>query len=93
MKVKELQAVLAKMEPDAEFDNCKMFQDIAKEIYVRDFKSTLECLGYDTSKTNSERLTNMETELRCRLMRNDEYNQIYCAIVSGIAEENGLEGE
>ena len=93
MKVKELQTVLAKMEPDAEFDNCKTFQDIAKEIYVRDFKSTLECLGYDTSKTNSEKLTNMETELRRRLMRNNEYNQIYCAIVSGIAEENGLEGE
>ena len=93
MKVKELQAVLAKMEPDAEFDNCKTFQDMVKEIYVRDFKSTLECLGYDTSKTNSEKLTNMETELRRRLMRNNEYNQIYCAIISRIAEENGLEGE
>lgn len=93
MKVKELQAVLAKMEPDAEFDNCKTFQDMVKEIYVRDFKNTLECLGYDTSKTNSEKLTNMETELHRRLMRNDEYNQIYCAIISGVAEENGLEGE
>lgn len=93
MKVKELQAVLTKMEPDAEFDNCKAFQDIVKEIYVRNFKSTLECLGYDTSKTNLEKLTNMETELHHRLMRNDEYNQIYCATISGIAEENGLKGE
>ena len=93
MKVKELQAILAKMEPDAEFDNCKAFQDIVKEIYVRDFKSTLECPAYDTSKTNSEKLTNMERELHHRLMRNDEYNQIYCATISGIAEENGLEGE
>ena len=93
MKVKELQAVLAKMEPNAEFDNCKAFQDMVKETYVRDFKSTLECLGYDTSKTNSEKLKNMETELHHRLMRNDEYNQIYCATISGIAEKNGLKGE
>lgn len=31
MKVKELQTILAKMEPNAEFNNCRAFFDIAKE--------------------------------------------------------------
>lgn len=31
MKVKELQTILAKMEPNVEFNNCRTFFDIAKE--------------------------------------------------------------
>ena len=57
MKVKELQAVLAKMEPDAEFDNCKAFFDIAKESDVQDFENALECLGYKTEEISRDKLS------------------------------------
>jgi hypothetical protein len=50
MKVKELQTILAKMEPNAEFNNCRAFFDIAKESDIQDFENALECLGYKTEK-------------------------------------------
>ena len=93
MKVKELQAILAKMEPDAEFNNCKEFFDIAKESDVQDFENALECLGYKTEEISHDKLTRMNNEVQDRLANDDIYNQIYNNVVCDVAEENGLEGE
>lgn len=96
MKVKELQAVLAKMEPDAEFNNCKAFQaffDIAKESDIQDFENALECLGYKTEKISRNKLAQMNNEVQDRLANDDVYNQIYNNVVCDVAEENNLEVE
>ena len=93
MKVKELQAILAKMEPDAEFNNCKEFFDIAKELDVQDFENALECLGYKTEEISRDKLAQMNNEVQDRLANNDVYNQIYNNVVCDVAEENNLEVE
>ena len=93
MKVKELQAVLAKMEPDAEFNNCKAFFDIAKESDIQDFESALECLGYKTEEISRDKLAQMNNEVQDRLANDDVYNQIYNNVVCDVAEENNLEVE
>lgn len=93
MKVKELQAVLAKMDPDTEFDNCKAFFDIAKESDVQDFKNALECLGYETEEISYSELARMNDEVQDRLANDDVYNQIYNDVVYDVAEENNLEVE
>ena len=93
MKVKELQAILAKMEPDAEFNNCKEFFDIAKESDVQDFENALECLGYKTEEISRDKLVQMNNEVQDRLANDDIYNQIYNNVVCDDAEENNLEVE
>ena len=93
MKVKKLQAILAKMEPDAEFNNCKEFLDIAKELDVQDFENALECLGYKTEEISHDKLARMNNEVQDRLANNDVYNQIYNNVVCDVAEENNLEVE
>ena len=93
MKVKELQAVLAKMEPDAKFDNCKAFFDIAKESDIQDFENALECLGYNTEEISRNKLAQMNNEVQDRLANDDVYNQIYNNVVFDVAEENNLEVE
>ena len=93
MKVKELQAVLAKMEPDAKFDNCKAFFDIARESDVQDFENALECLGYKTEEISRNKLAQMNNEVQDRLANDDVYNQIYNNVVCDVAEENNLEVE
>ena len=93
MKVKELQAVLAKMEPDAEFDNCKAFFYIAKESDIQDFENALECLGYKTEEISRDKLAQMNNEVQDRLANDDVYNQIYNNVVCDVAEENNLEVE
>ena len=90
MKVKELQAILAKMEPDAEFNNCKEFFDIAKESDVQDFENALECLGYKTEEISHDKLARMNNERQNRLANDDMYNQIYNNVVFNVAEENNL---
>lgn len=93
MKVKELQTILAKMEPDAKFDNCKVFFDIAKESDVQDFKNALECLGYRIEEIGYNKLERMNNEVQDRLANNDVYNQIYNNVVCDVAKENNLEVE
>ena len=93
MKVKELQAILAKMEPDAEFNNCKEFFDIAKESDVQDFENALECLGYKTEEISRDKLAQMNNEVQDRLANDDVYNQIYNHAVCDVGEENNLEVE
>lgn len=93
MKVKELQTILAKIEPDTEFDNCKAFFDIAKESDVQDFKNALECLGYKTEEISYNKLERMNNEVQDRLANDDVYNQIYNNVVCDVAEENNLEVE
>lgn len=85
MKVKELQAVLARIEPDAEFD----IYDIAREIDVEDLKNTLECLGYDNVEEISyDKLVRMNDDVQDRLANDDVYNQCYIDAVSEVAKEN-----
>ena len=93
MKVKELQAILVKMEPDAEFDNCKAFFDITKKSDVQDFENALECLGYKTEEISRDKLAQMNNEVQDRLANDDVYNQIYNNVVCDVAEENNLEVE
>lgn len=93
MKVKELQTILAKMEPNTEFNNCRAFFDIAKESDIQDFENALECLGYKTEGINRNKLIRMNDEVQNRLANNDVYNQIYNNVVCDVAEENNLEVE
>ena len=93
MKVKELQAILAKMEPDAEFNNCKAFYDIAKESDIQDFENALECLGYEVEGISHKKLARMNDEVQDRLANDDVYNQIYNNVVYEVAQENNLEVE
>lgn len=93
MKVKELQIILAEMEPDAEFNNCKAFFDIAKESDVQDLENALESLGYKTEEISHDKLVQMNNEVQDRLAKDDVYNQIYDDVVCDVAEENNLEVE
>lgn len=93
MKVKELQTILAKMEPNAEFNNCRAFFDIAKESDIQDFENALECLGYKAKGISRNKLVRMNDEVQNRLANNDVYNQIYNNVVCDVAEENNLEVE
>lgn len=93
MKVKELQTILAKMEPNAEFNNCRAFFDIAKESDIQDFENALECLGYKTEEISRNKLIRMNDEVQDRLANDDVYNQIYNNVVCDVAEENNLEVE
>lgn len=93
MKVKELQTILAKMEPNAEFNNCRAFFDIAKESDIQDFENALEYLGYKTEEISRNKLIRMNDEVQDRLANDDVYNQIYNNVVCDVAEENNLEVE
>ena len=93
MKVKELQAILATMEPDAEFNNCKAFFFFVKESDIQDFENALECLGYKTEGISHNKLAQMNNEVQDRLANDDVYNQIYNNVVCDVAEENNLEVE
>lgn len=88
MKVKELQEVLARIEPDAEFN----IYDIARRVDVEDLKNTLECLGYDNiEEIGYDKLTQMNDDVQDRLANDDVYNQCYIDAVLEVAKENNFE--
>lgn len=91
MKIKELQTILAKMNPDDDFNNCELFSRIIKDADVQDFRNALESLGYKTENISYDKLNQMNDEANNELANYDFYNQIYNEVISDIADKNDLE--